>query len=51
MAFLAPSLTVAEAQNLKDSRPNIVLVMTDDQGMGDLACMGNKVVKTPHFDR
>ena len=25
--------------------------MTDDQGMGDLSCMGNEVVKTPHIDR
>ena len=25
--------------------------MTDDQGMGDLSCMGNEVVKTPHIDQ
>ncbi|TWU44314.1 Arylsulfatase [Novipirellula aureliae] len=42
---------VAEAQTIKGSRPNIVLVMTDDQGMGDLSCMGNEVVRTPHIDR
>jgi arylsulfatase len=24
--------------------------MTDDQGMGDLSCMGNEVVQTPHID-
>ena len=30
------------AKNLAGSRPNIVLIMTDDQGMGDLSCMGNK---------
>ncbi|TWU56439.1 Arylsulfatase [Rubripirellula tenax] len=41
---------LAEAQTIKGSRPNIVLVMTDDQGMGDLSCMGNIVVKTPHID-
>lgn len=41
----------SEAKRLSGSRPNIVLVMTDDQGMGDLSCMGNEVVRTPHIDR
>ncbi len=40
----------AQADPLKGSRPNIVLVMTDDQGMGDLSCMGNKVLRTPNLD-
>ena len=39
-----------DAKNLAGSRPNIVLVMTDDQGMGDLSCMGNKVVRTQNID-
>ncbi|MDF1853140.1 MAG: arylsulfatase [Verrucomicrobiales bacterium] len=42
---------IASADSLTGSRPNIVLVITDDQGMGDLSCMGNEVVKTPHIDQ
>ena len=32
-------------------QPNIIYVMTDDQGYGDIAAHGNAIIRTPHLDR
>jgi arylsulfatase A-like enzyme len=34
-----------------DEKPNVVFVLTDDQGYGELGCHGNPVIKTPHMDQ
>ncbi|MBX3399014.1 MAG: sulfatase-like hydrolase/transferase [Gemmataceae bacterium] len=53
MRFLL-SLTIAivlsGAAFAAPPKPNVVLVMADDQGWGDMAYNGHPLLKTPHFD-
>ena len=49
-ALLIAVLVVAAANGFAE-KPNVILIMTDDQGYGDLSCHGNSILKTPQLDR
>lgn len=34
-----------------NKRPNVIIIVTDDQGYGELGCHGNPVIQTPHMDQ
>ncbi len=36
---------------IQAGRPNVILVVSDDQGFGDLSCHGNPILRTPNLDR
>ena len=38
-------------QAAEQSRPNIVYILLDDAGYGDLSCYGQQFFKTPNIDR
>lgn len=40
-----------QAQKATPERPNIIFILADDMGYGDLACYGNKYIQTPNIDR
>ena len=42
--------TLGRAQGAEVARPNVILIMTDDQGYGDLRSHGSPVIKTPAMD-
>lgn len=49
LLFLASCLFAADVATAAE-RPNVLIVMTDDQGLGDFSFTGNPVLKTPNLD-
>ncbi|HCC70130.1 MAG TPA: N-acetylgalactosamine-4-sulfatase [Bacteroidales bacterium] len=45
------SVIIFSACTVKTEKPNVILIITDDQGYGDLACHGNPWIETPNMDK
>ena len=50
LAFLL-NVSLTFAASIEGKRPNIIFILTDDQGYGDISAHGNPILKTPNMDR
>ena len=48
---LIAAISCLALPNLVEAKPNIIYIMVDDLGYGDLGCYGQKRIKTPNIDR
>lgn len=51
IASVAVNVLGRTSEVCADERPNIILLLADDLGYGDLSCFGSPAVKTPNLDR
>jgi len=49
--FLLVNILFAPQYIFAKQKPNVIIIITDDQGYGDLAAHGNDIIKTPNMDK
>ncbi len=49
--LLATSFLPISVFSANNEKPNIIFILADDLGYGDLGCFGNKIIQTPHIDK
>lgn len=49
--LLACASTGQQKASKEQSKPNVILLLIDDQGYGDIASLGNPYIKTPNIDK
>ncbi|GAF02691.1 arylsulfatase [Saccharicrinis fermentans] len=51
LSIVASCTQAKSTESKKELKPNVIVVITDDQGYGDLACNGNPIIQTPNIDK
>lgn len=45
------SQVITKGKGFSGKKPNVIIILTDDQGYGDLSCYGSRAIQTPNIDR
>jgi arylsulfatase len=51
LSLAGGGVVVPAVQGAAAAKPNVLIILTDDQGYGDFSCHGNPVLKTPNMDK